>query len=62
MKLQSKDDIIYRLMTALKRENSFATNNYDYDKNVDYLLHINTGWIEALEWVLNITTGEKDNG
>ena len=49
-------------MTALKRENSFATNNHDYDKNVDYLLHINTGWIEALEWVLNITTGEKDNG
>ena len=20
------------------------------------------GWIESLEWVLNITTGEKDNG
>ena len=36
MKLQSKDDIIYRLMTALKRENSFATNNYEILITINY--------------------------
>ena len=57
MKLQAKDDIIYRLMVSLKRENKFIADN---DATNDYLFHINKGWIEALEWVLNLTSEQKD--
>ena len=51
MKLQAKDNIIYRLMLSLKRENMFISTKDEID---DYLLNINKGWIESLEWVLNI--------
>ena len=54
MKLQAKDNIIYRLMLSLKRENMFISTKDEID---DYLLNINKGWIEALEWVLNIEKG-----
>jgi len=57
MKVQPKDDIIYRLMLSLKRENSFIVSN---DATNDYLFNINKGWIEALEWVLNLTSEQKD--
>ena len=57
MKLQAKDDIIYRLMVSLKRENMLISTN---DANNDYLFNVNKGWIEALEWVLNITSEQKD--
>ena len=48
MKLQAKDDIIYRLMLSLKRENMLISTN---DGDNDYLFNVNKGWIEALEWV-----------
>ncbi len=54
MKVQAKDNIIYRLMLSLKRENMFISTKDEID---DYLLNINKGWIEALEWVLNIEKG-----
>tara|TARA_Y100001951_G_C11169811_1_gene199599 strand:- start:243 stop:542 length:300 start_codon:yes stop_codon:yes gene_type:complete len=54
MKLQAKDNIIYRLMLSLKRENMFISTKDEID---DYLLNINKGWIESLEWVLNIEKG-----
>ena len=54
MKVQAKDDIIYRLMLSLKRENMFISTKDEID---DYLLNINKGWIESLEWVLNIEKG-----
>ena len=54
MKLQAKDNIIYRLMLSLKRENMFISTKDEIDY---YLLNINKGWIEALEWVLNIEKG-----
>ena len=56
MKLQVKDDIIYRLMLSLKRDNNFITAN---DIDNDYLFHINKGWIESLEWVLGLSTKEE---
>ena len=57
MKVQPIDDIIYRLMLSLKRENSFIVSN---DATHDYLFNINKGWIEAREWVLNLTSEQKD--
>ena len=54
MKVQAKDNIIYRLMLSLKRENMFISTKDEID---DYLLNINKGWIESLEWVLNIEKG-----
>mgnify|MGYP003146241821 CR=1 FL=1 len=51
MKLQPKDDVIWRLMLSLKRDNMFISTN---DAHNDYLFNLNKGWIEALEWVLNI--------
>ena len=56
MKLQAKDNVIYRLMLSLKRENSFIAAN---DATNDYLFNVNKGWIESLEWVLGLAT-EKD--
>ena len=66
MKLQSKDDIIYRLMIALKRDARYVNSNTEED-----IINsaINHGWIDALEWVLNINDcfneekiKEEDNG
>jgi len=57
MKVQPKDDIIYRLMLALKRDNMSSINT---DKVAGIVtveeksFLINKGWIDALEWVLNI--------
>ena len=56
MKLQAKDIIIYRLMLSLKRENMLISTN---DANNDYLFNVNKGWIEALEWVLGLSTKEE---
>ena len=66
MKLQSKDDIIYRLMIALKRDTRYVNS-----KTEEEIINsaINNGWIDALEWVLNINDcfneekiKEEDNG
>ena len=54
MKVQAKDDIIYRLMLSLKRDNVSSINTDE-----ERLFLINKGWIEALEWVLNLK--EKKN-
>ena len=54
MKVQAKDDIIYRLMLSLKRDNVSSINTDE-----ERLFQINKGWIEALEWVLNLK--EKKN-
>ena len=54
MKVQPKDDIIYRLMLSLKRDNVSSINTDE-----ERLFLINKGWIEALEWVLNLK--EKKN-
>ena len=59
MKLQVKDDIIYRLMLSLKRDNNFITAN---DIDNDYLFNVNKGWIEALEWVLGLATEKDEDG
>ena len=52
MKVQSKDDIIYRLMIALKRDIHYVNSKTEED-----IINssINHGWIDALEWVLKIT-------
>ena len=52
MKLQSKDDIICMLYNKLK-QNKLADRTLEQRRR---------GWIESLEWVLKITTREKDNG
>ena len=59
MKVQSKDDIIYRLMIALKRDTRYVNSKTEED-----IINsaINHGWIDALEWVLKITGEEEDNG
>ena len=54
MKVQAKDDIIYRLMLSLKRDNVSSINT---DEETPFL--INRGWIDALEWVLNIKVDEE---
>jgi hypothetical protein len=61
MKVQSKDDIIYRLMIALKRETILEIKSSKTEEDI-INSSINHGWIDALEWVLKITGEEEDNG
>ena len=57
MKVQAKDDIIYRLMLSLKRDNVSSINTDE-----EMLFLINKGWIEALEWVLNLKVNDEKDG
>ena len=50
MKLQSKDDIIYKLIKRLK-QNRLADRTIEQRRR---------GWIECLEWVLNINQNEDE--
>ena len=61
MKVQSKDDIIIRLMIALKRETTLEIKSSNTEEDIINTA-INRGWIDALEWVLKITSEEEDNG
>tara|TARA_R100000152_G_C6719789_1_gene145973 strand:- start:273 stop:458 length:186 start_codon:yes stop_codon:yes gene_type:complete len=61
MKVQSKDDIIIRLMIALKRETALEIKSSNTEEDIINTA-INRGWIDALEWVLKITSKEEDNG
>ena len=61
MKVQSKDDIIIRLMIALKRETTLEIKSSNTEEDIINTA-INRGWIDALEWVLKITSKEEDNG
>ena len=49
MKVQAKDDIIYRLMLSLKRDNVSSINTDE-----ERLFLINKGWIEALMWTIGL--------
>ena len=51
MKLQPKDDIICKLIERLKQ------NKLD-DRTLEQR---RKGWIESLEWVLNINQNEDNN-
>ena len=55
MKLKNKDQIITCLIDMLSQDISKTTSSEDY---------IHQGWIEALKWVLGITTidNEKKSG
>ena len=61
MKVQSKDDIIIRLMIALKRETTLEIKSSNTEEDIINTA-INRGWIDALEWVLKITSEKEDNG
>ena len=50
MKLQSKDDIICKLIEQLK-QNKLADRTLEQRRR---------GWIESLEWVLNIDQDENE--
>ena len=50
MKVQSKDTIIFQLIELLK---NVKEDDLDYQ--------IQTGWIEALGWVLNLKEEEDEN-
>ena len=49
MKLQSKDEIIKKLITDLEKDGEWILIAEDQKEHL-----INKGWIEALKWVLGL--------
>ena len=56
MKVKTKDEIIFCLIELLQFPHLYPSDLSDEEK--DY--YINKGWIEALKWILNITSEQKD--
>ena len=55
MKLQSKDEIIKKLITDLEKDGEWILTTEDQK---EYL--INKGWIEALKWVLGLNDEKQE--
>tara|TARA_R100001443_G_scaffold89873_1_gene96406 strand:- start:1391 stop:1600 length:210 start_codon:yes stop_codon:yes gene_type:complete len=55
MKLQSKDEIIKKLITDLEKDGEWILTTEDQK---EYL--INKGWIEALKWVLGLNDKKQE--
>ena len=55
MKLQTKDEIIRKLIIDLEKEGDWITTAEDQKE-----YFINKGWIEALKWVLGLNDRKQE--
>ena len=55
MKLQSKDEIIKKLITDLEKDGEWILIAEDQKEHL-----INKGWIEALKWVLGLNDEKQE--
>ena len=60
MKVKPKDDVIYRLIVALKRDAEFIEESKTTGNQHEYLFIRNKGFIDALEWVLSIKLEDEN--